>query len=120
MKNMTDIELRNALGRAKQDVESIEKEIENRKNADIASRNKLISDSPAGKFAIALHSKECIHNHTDGCGWFYEFTNKEHEWNSYTHKSYLEKANKILKRLDNGIKVDANNFFEVLDILKGR
>lgn len=120
MKNMTDIELRNALGRAKQDIDSMEKEIDRRNKANIASRNKLISDSPAGKFAISLHKKECIHNHTDGCGWFYEFTNKEHEWDGYVHKGYLEKARKILNRLDNGIKVDANNFFEVLDILKGR
>lgn len=45
------------------------------------------------ELAEFLHTELCNHNHTDGCGWFYE----GNDWEGYAHKKYLEKANKILE-----------------------
>jgi hypothetical protein len=46
--------------------------------------------------AIWLHEKFCGHNHADGCGWYYEIKNNVHDWNAYTHKTWLEWAEEML------------------------
>lgn len=52
------------------------------------------------KLAIFLHSKHCHHNHTDGCSWFYDINDGLHDWNAYSHKDWLQKAQGILKIID--------------------
>lgn len=52
------------------------------------------------ELAEELHSLLCVHNHTDQCGWFYETKQNseeryEFDWNGWTHKQFLEKAEKL-------------------------
>jgi hypothetical protein len=47
------------------------------------------------KLAIAMHDTLCMHNHTDGCGWFYEVDGDgiHTTWApSSTHGTWHEKA----------------------------
>jgi hypothetical protein len=53
------------------------------------------------KMAIYLHSNFCHHNHTDACGWEYEFNAKGHDWTGYSHKHYLQEAAKHLPHFKN-------------------
>ena len=41
--------------------------------------------SPDHQLATELHSMLCTWNHTDGCGWFYEFTGKKDNWQGHAH-----------------------------------
>lgn len=50
---------------------------------------------PEEALAIVIHDITCTHNHTDGCGWFYEIKKNVHDWNAATHKGYLKIANKL-------------------------
>lgn len=42
--------------------------------------------------AEILHENLCKHNHTDGCGWFYD----NGDWTEYSRKIYLEMARRLL------------------------
>ena len=53
------------------------------------------------KLAIYLHKNFCYANHTDACGWEYEFKKKDHDWSGYSHKHYLDQAAKHLPHLKN-------------------
>lgn len=116
-KAFTPAELQGIINKAEGDIAFAKEELKKQQEYTKVSRNKLISDSPVGKFADQLHGKMCTWNHTDGCGWFYEFVGKEHDWSGNTHARYLTKAKNIFSRLENGIKVDTSNIFEVLDLL---
>ncbi len=48
--------------------------------------------------AIALHGALCTSNHTDQCGWFYGVKNGVHNWDEWTHKHYVEKAEKFIEK----------------------
>jgi hypothetical protein len=65
--------------------------------------------------AIFLHDTQCGYNHTDGCGWYYEYSGiyKNRTWESSEHKSWLHKANIIIKKLG------VNNTI-VLNVLRKR
>ena len=47
--------------------------------------------------AIELHDTMCRHNHTDGCGWFYEISSGQHRWESREHTVWLQKATNLLR-----------------------
>lgn len=65
------------------------------------------------RMAILLHKALCHSNHTDRCGWYYEINGIEHDWTRWTHKEYLEKANKLIQ---SGITIDVmKTVFECLD-----
>jgi len=52
--------------------------------------------SPAlAHLAITLHRKQCHLSHDDRCAWDYERENGEAKWDAYTHKRYLEKAERL-------------------------
>lgn len=55
------------------------------------------------RMAILLHDKLCHSNHTDQCGWYYEIDGIKHDWTGYAHKTYLEKANKLI---ESGMTID--------------
>lgn len=86
--------------------------------ADIAKREQELADakeqlkkakleSPDKQLAKELHSMLCRWNHTDGCGWFYEFRNKEDDWSGNAHGQYLIKAQNLIgKCKDHNITVD--------------
>lgn len=50
------------------------------------------------QLARKLHSLLCQWNHTDGCGWFYEFKDKQEDWTGHAHAEYLGKARKLMHR----------------------
>jgi len=49
-------------------------------------------DSPDQQLAKELHGMLCTHNHTDGCGWYYEMKDKKDDWVGYAHTSWLTKV----------------------------
>ena len=65
-------------------------------------------ESPAHQLAKELHGMLCNQNHTDGCGWHYEFKNKQHDWTGHAHSEYLKKAQKMICHCDeHGMDVGA-------------
>ena len=53
--------------------------------------------TPDQKMAVALHDMLCRHNHTDGCGWYYEMKYGQHneqvdDWDGPEHGVYMQKA----------------------------
>jgi hypothetical protein len=61
------------------------------------------------ELAELMHSKQCNFNHTDACGWYYEnspgYRKGENKWTrGWAHKDYLEKANRLVKKLDMSIE----------------
>lgn len=59
------------------------------------------------RLAIVMHDKNCSWNHTDGCGWFYEYSKGEHKWDGHAHKEWLSKARKAKLACDSlGITED--------------
>lgn len=72
-----------------------------------AALEKAKLESPDKLLAKELHGMLCQWNHTDGCGWFYEFKNKEDDWTGHSHGQYLIKAQSLIgKCKDHNITVD--------------
>jgi len=66
---------------------------------DLQKQADLLLTEPQ-QLAIYIHTKKCKANHTDGCSWYYDIKDLEHDWTSYTHKEYLKKAIGVLDILD--------------------
>ena len=52
-------------------------------------------ESPEQQLAKTLHNMFCTWNHTDGCGLFYEFKNKQDDWSGHAHSEYLGRAMRL-------------------------
>lgn len=88
-------------------------EMKNAKSRE-ALREEYIQTLPENKqLAIWLHSKLCHHNHTDGCGFFYEIHDLEDNWEGYAHKEYLEKADDVL-----AVTKDINMIKNIVEIIR--
>lgn len=74
-------------------IEELKREISSLEEKKIESLKKYDSMSKEHIVAEALHGAFCKHNHTDGCGWFYD----DGTWNQYSRKEYLEKAEILLR-----------------------
>ena len=48
------------------------------------------------QIATCLHGMLCTWNHTDGCGWFYEFKDGKDDWSGHAHNNYLMRAQKLI------------------------
>lgn len=73
----------------------INDEIEKLKNRikELEKEKQKLEELPVDKqLALFLHKTLCTHNHTDGCGWYYENDN----WDGEQHKRYLAKAKKMI------------------------
>ncbi len=69
------------------------------------------------RLAMSLHSLQCQWNHTDGCGWYYEFKDKKDDWTARTHGEYLVKARKLMHTCkEKGITV--NDAIEIFKMVK--
>jgi len=64
-----------------------------------AEEARLLAASDDVELAEALHDMLCHWNHTDGCGWFYEFKDGEANWDGWAHERYLKKARGVMKEL---------------------
>lgn len=73
------------IAQAKKDLAELEKAL-------VEEREK----SPDQSLAETLHGLLCNWNHTDGCGWFYEFKDKKPDWSGHSHATYLGKAHKLI------------------------
>ena len=52
------------------------------------------------QLALVMHKKMCRNNHTDGCGWYYEVSQGNHNWSGNEHKLWKDKAKTLLKELE--------------------
>ena len=87
----------------------LEREIQGAKNrlteleAEQAKRERLERQlTPAQNLAALLHETFCPHNHTDGCGWYYDALTEPATW-TYEYgpeRRYLEKAEAVLAVTD--------------------
>lgn len=85
MSDLTIFGIEEKIKQHKAEMAKLEKELE---------RAKL--ESPDHQLAKELHNMLCTWNHTDGCGWYYEFKNKEDDWTGSAHGAYLKKAQMLI------------------------
>ena len=89
----------------------IEEQIKKHQQELIDLETKLVEakkESPDHQLATELHSMLCTWNHTDGCGWFYEFKNKKDDWTGHAHGEYLKKAQKLIHKCEHdGVPVES-------------
>ena len=75
-------------------------ELAQRRRLIAAARQELAESTPAHLLAIELHERMCHVNHTDGCCWYYAVTNGRHDWNNYSHRTWLAHAQRVINRLE--------------------
>lgn len=97
-------------------IKELEDEIERLRKADAA----FLSQTPEQQLAVTLHSMLCRHNHIDGCGWEYEYNDKERatNWGGYAHSAYLEKARKITE-FCNRLSITPDDVIGLLRMING-
>lgn len=68
---------------------------------EIAHESKKQNDqiSDTSMLAVVLHEMTCNINHDDGCSWYYEINNGQHDWSGHVHKHYKEKAVVFMKNM---------------------
>lgn len=76
------------------------------------------TESPEKSLAKVLHGMLCTQNHTDGCGWFYEFAGKEDKWDGYAHTEYLKKAQKLTRACKEK-SINPDDAIEMFKLVKG-
>lgn len=96
----------------KREMETLQSEREKELRTLKAEKNEVISKTEAGRLAVLLHKKFCNHNHTDACGWEYEFIGKTHDWSGYAHNDYLNRAEKLLK-----MNVDPATAIKIMELV---
>lgn len=75
-------------------------------------------ESPDKQLARELHSLLCTWNHTDGCGWFYEFKDKKDDWTGWAHGEYLKKAQRLIHKC-NSQGCSPDQALELFRLVKG-
>lgn len=70
-----------------------------------AEYDELVNLSPECIIADYIHDKMCHHNHTDGCGWYYE------DWKNpgHAHKLYIAKAQQLMRAVSNLMHSNASD-----------
>lgn len=65
----------------------------------VKEQYRSLTETEAHDIARLLHKKLCHYNHTDQCGWYYStvYDGLADDWTSYSHKEYLEKANRLIE-----------------------
>lgn len=65
----------------------------------VKEQYRSLTETEAHDIARLLHKKLCHYNHTDQCGWYYNtvYDGLADDWTSYSHKEYLEKANRLIE-----------------------
>lgn len=89
MSQLTIFGIEEKIKQHKTDLAKLEKELETAK-----------LESPDHQLAKELHTMLCTWNHTDGCGWYYEMTNKQDDWTGHAHGEYLKRAQKLIHTCD--------------------
>lgn len=74
------------LSELKDQIKKLEKEVDKeQKRVSLLTKEQRVAEY--------LHDIFCNHNHTDGCGWFYD----DGSWTEYSRKEYVSKSKKLLK-----------------------
>lgn len=50
--------------------------------------------------AEAMHATMCRGNHTDQCGWYYEFSYPTPTWDAWAHDRWYRRAFEVASALD--------------------
>lgn len=81
-------------------------------------KTELDSMAADERLAVDLHGMYCRWNHTDGCSWYYESSEKrKHHWECPAHSDWLEKARRMMTQCRAlGIKVEEG--LTIADVLK--
>lgn len=96
MSNKQDIKFAlSALDAEREDLQRRLKELE-----EEAQRLQREPDPKIAALAERLHKELCAWNHTDGCSWFYEIKDSEHQWDQWAHKKWLDKAAELFGCID--------------------
>lgn len=74
--------------------------------------------SPDKQLATELHGMLCQWNHTDGCGWYYEFKDKKDNWAGSSHGEYLKKAQKLIHKCEQE-NVTVDQAISLFKLVKG-
>lgn len=72
---------------------------------------------PEVRFAIQLHEICCKSNHTDRCGWYYEFNKHTHDWNGYDHLKWLKISQQVLIELKK-LNINIDQFLKILTLIE--
>lgn len=109
--------MNNNYGKDTINMDEIEAEIleAEKRVADLKRKKNMVNQlSDAQRLAIELHNG-CRIEHTEMCGWFYEIDRRTGaaNWNNYVHRSYLDRAERILSLTGS----DADTIIEVIKIV---
>ena len=65
----------------------------------VKEQYRSLTETEAHEIARLLHKKLCHYSHTDQCSWYYStvYDGLADDWTSYSHKEYLEKANRLIE-----------------------
>lgn len=101
----------------KEKIEKQKEDIENKKEHLKRLEKQYLDElnnRPEIEIAELLHALFCKHNHTDGCGWYYESWDKV----GYSRKKYLEKAQNLIGKghTYDSLKKIINDFNEIKKI----
>jgi len=107
MSQLTIFGIEEKIKQHKTDLAKLEKELEVAK-----------LESPDHQLAKELHGMLCTWNHTDGCGWFYEFKNKQDDWTGRAHGEYLKRAQKLIHVCSNE-NIAVERAIEMFKLIKG-
>jgi len=87
--NINDLD--DAINEAQKTVENLKKR-----------RKEITNMKEDQQLAVYIHDKQCKCNadHTEECSWYYGIVDEIHDWREYSHKTYLSKAQELLKISD--------------------
>lgn len=87
--------------------------------AKLEQQLQTLESEPVDKqLARELHRVVCTHNHTDGCGWFYEPEEGERAWTGNEHQEYLGRAQKLM-RFCNKLNITTEQAIDTYRLIKG-
>jgi len=87
------------LGQQISDVEAQLAELQAKKEQLVKARD--LPSEDIQKLAIEMHNCTCPHDHTEGCSWLYEMTDKKHDWSQKEHQRQVAHAQHLIQLAGN-------------------
>lgn len=84
-----------------------------KKNQIEEAIRQLDADGPAAQLAVILYDKYGKRSDRDG-EWYYEMTDGIHHWDRIMHRTFLQRAEKILKYVEQG-PIDCSNIHNFIE-----
>jgi hypothetical protein len=108
MTSLTIFAIEEKIEKNKEDLKDLESQLEYAR-----------SQNPVHQLAIELHNMQCRWNHTDGCGWYYEFQNKKDDWTGYAHTEYLKRASSLMAKAEKE-NISIDQMMAIYKIVEGK